>query len=254
MGLVRYCAILNLVRTLSLLILSAARELYGETHPEISEITVSKVQTYYLMNDYLSKLRNTPIKTLEDIVRFNDENRGSEGGGAGDLPAWPDGQRLFRQSVKTKGIKDRTYYAALHHIQSQCRENGIDAALQDHSLETSQMENQWDYPEQLLDALLFCDVKAGGIQIAAQAGYPVLTIPIGLDPEGMPVPLTLQHSAWQEDKLVKWASAIEDLIRLHEEQNPTPATSRLGRTPPSYKNHLRKNIPVEPEYNWPGRH
>lgn len=44
------------------------------------------------MNEYLRKLTNTPMKSLEDIVRFNDENRGTEGGHAGDLPAWPDGQ------------------------------------------------------------------------------------------------------------------------------------------------------------------
>ena len=69
-----------------------SRERYGDTHPEISEITVSKIETYYLMNEYLSKLTNTPIKTIEDIVRFNDENSGTEGGHAGDLPAWPDGQ------------------------------------------------------------------------------------------------------------------------------------------------------------------
>ena len=44
------------------------------------------------MNAYLSKLTNTPIKTVEDIVRFNDENSGTEGGRAGDLAAFPDGQ------------------------------------------------------------------------------------------------------------------------------------------------------------------
>src|SRR6266436_2595119 len=69
-----------------------------------------------------------------------------------------------------------------------------------------------------LDALLFCDVKAGGIQIAAQAGYPVITIPIGLDPDGMPVPLTLQHTAWREDKLIKWASSIEDLMNHYNQE------------------------------------
>lgn len=254
MGLVRcYLALINFQPLSSNPAIS--RELYGETRPEISEITVSKVQTYYLMNEYLGKLSNTPMKTLEDIVRFNDENRGSEGGGAGDLPAWPDGQRLFRKCVETKGIKDRIYYAALHHIQRQCRENGIDAALRDRSADkSSSKERKWDREERLFDALLFCDVKAGGIQIAAQAGYPVLSIPIGLDPEGMPVPLTLQHSAWQEDKLVKWASAIEDLIRTHAAETSTPSKPDFGRIPPSYKNHLRKNIPVEPEYNWPGRH
>jgi amidase len=230
-----------------------SRERYGDTQPEISEITVSKVETYYLMNKYLSKLKNTPIKTLEDIVRYNDENRGSEGGHEGDLPAWAAGQRLFRQCVDTKGMKDETYYAALKHIQSQCREHGIDAALRD---PTSQMmtdttqETRHD-SQSLLDALLFCDIKAGGTQIAAQAGYPIITIPIGLDPDGMPVPLTLQHGAWQEAKLVKWASAIEDLLRHGNTRQTShdPSAQRMGRVPPTYKNHLRKNIPVDPDYD-----
>ncbi|KIW09981.1 hypothetical protein PV08_11757 [Exophiala spinifera] len=227
-------------------------ERYGESRPEISEITVSKVQTYYLMNEYLGKLKNTPIKTLEDVVRFNDENRGSEGGHEGDLPAFPDGQRLFRKCVETKGIKDETYYAALKHIQTQCRENGIDAALKCPS-----SHRKGEAKDETLDALLFFDVKAGGIQIAAQAGYPVMSIPIGLDPDGMPLPLTLQHTAWREDQLVKWASAIEDLLKAHNEENgipPSARAERMGRIPPTYKNHLRKNIPIDPDYQWPGRH
>ncbi|KIX96203.1 uncharacterized protein Z520_07981 [Fonsecaea multimorphosa CBS 102226] len=235
-------------------------ERYGESNPEISEITVSKVQTYYLMNRYLSGLKNTPIKTLEDVVRFNDDNRGSEGGHEADLPAFPDGQILFRKCVETKGIKDKTYYAALKHIQSQCRENGIDAALKcpSGSHRRRQSADGGDgEDEELLDALLFCDVKAGGIQIAAQAGYPIMTIPIGLDPDGMPVPLTLQHSAWQEDKLIKWTSAIEDLLNHYDEEHSVPLSDRwrrLGRVPPTYMNHLRKNIPTDIDYHWPGRH
>jgi len=223
------------------------------------------------MNAYLSKLKNTPIKTLEDIVRFNDENRGSEGGQAGDLPMFPDGQGLFRQCVETKGIKDETYHAALKHIQSQCRENGIDAALkcppnsqgrkvpgltEGAPRVTPESAHSSSQGEDSLDALLFCDVKQGGIQIAAQAGYPVMTIPIGLDPDGMPVPLTLQHTAWQEEKLIKWASAIEDLLDHYNEQHeisPNERWQRLGRVPPTYMNHLRKNIPTDFDYRWPGR-
>ncbi|KAH0848924.1 hypothetical protein AYO21_08744 [Fonsecaea monophora] len=234
-------------------------ERYGESNPEISEITVSKVQTYYLMNRYLSKLKNTPIKTLEDVVRFNDDNRGTEGGHEADLPAFPDGQILFRKCVETQGIKDKTYYAALKHIQSQCRENGIDAALKcpPSSQRRPSTCDDGEEEEEVLDALLFCDVKAGGIQIAAQAGYPIMTIPVGLDPDGMPVPLTLQHTAWQEDKLIKWASAIEDLLSHHDEEHSIPPSDRwqrLGRVPPTYMKHLRKNIPTDMDYHWPGRH
>jgi amidase len=207
------------------------------------------------MNAYLSKLTNTPMKTLEDIVQFNDDNRGSEGGRAGDLPAFPDGQRLFRKCVETKGVKDATYHAALQHIQTQCRENGIDAALKVPSSSSSNSSIESQAPT-TLDALLFCDVKASGIQIAAQAGYPVMTIPIGLDPDGMPVPLTLQHTAWQENTLIKWASAIEDLLVHYNDAHGIPAHDRfrrLGRVPPTYRNHLRKNIPTEMDYQWPGR-
>ena len=204
-------------------------ERYGESNPEISEITVSKVETYYLMAGYLSKLKNTPIRSLEDIVRFNDKNA-AEGGHAGTLPAFPDGQDLFRKCVETKGIKDSTYYAALSHIQSQCRENGIDAALNYMDPKTGS--------ETKLDALLFCDIKMAGQCIAAQAAYPVVSIPIGLDPHGMPVPLVLVQSAWKEAALCKWASAIEDLV-----------TSKAGpRCTPTYRNHLDKSIPVG--YPW----
>ena len=171
------------------------------------------------------------MRSLEDIVRFNDENSGTEGGHAGDLPAFVDGQDLFRRCVATKGVKDETYYAALNHIRSQCRENGIDASLK--------------HPDGrgfALDALLFCDIKMAGQCIAAQAGYPIIAIPIGTDGDGMPVSLTLQHSAWEEARLVRWASAIEDLVQHKKGSRDTP----------QYKDHLRKNVPVEYPWRYPG--
>lgn len=161
------------------------------------------------MDEYLSKLSNTPIRTLADIVQFNDNNTGTEGGHPHDIPAFAEGQPLFRECVATKGVKTSEYYAALKHITSQCRENGIDTVLK-YVGENGKIVQ--------LDSLLFCDVKRGGIQIAAQAGYPVITVPAGLDPDGMPVSICLVHTAWQDDKLVKWASAIEDLLQHYTEE------------------------------------
>ncbi|GAB7352243.1 hypothetical protein MBLNU459_g2714t1 [Dothideomycetes sp. NU459] len=209
-------------------------ERYSKTKPERSEITVNKVECYYLMNRYLNKLENTPMKSIEDIVRFNDDNPGTEGANPGDHPAFPDGQPMFREVLATLGVKDKVYHAALQHIRSQCRENGIDAALQYRCPVTSRLVQ--------LDALLFCDVKGAGQQIAAQAAYPVMTIPVGLDPDGMPVGLNLQHTAWREGTLIKWASAIEDLLK--DEIGP--------RAPPRFKEHLVKNCPIENEYRYPG--
>jgi amidase len=224
---------------------------YSQSHPERSELTVSKVQTYSLMKQYLSNLSNTPMRSLEDICRFNDENTGSEGGLRGTHPAFPTGQDLFWECVQTQGIEDDTYKSALKWIRKQTRERGIDAALRHQATSSSK--------EEYLDALLFCDIKMGGTCIAAQAGYPVLALPVGLDPDGMPVGTTLIHTAWQEGLLIKWASAIEDLMRHHCEM--TRSTWELGgidqslnehecwgRTPPVFKEHLRKNVPVE--YGW----
>ena len=136
--------------------------------------------------------------------------------------------------METRGIKDESYHAALEHIRSQCRTHGIDAALSTHVPHTEQPIE--------FDALLFCDIKGAGQQIAAQAAYPILSLPIGLDPDGMPVSLTVQHTAWREGTIIKWASAIEDLVR-----------HKLGpRQPPNYQDHLAKNCPVHMEYRYPG--
>jgi hypothetical protein len=58
---------------------------------------------------------------------------------------------------------------------------------------------------------------------------------------------------------VKWASAIEDLMKSHSSdldetmsKNQLHETARetvtLGRFPPLFNDHLRKNIPIE--YGW----
>ena len=140
-------------------------------------------------------------------------------------------------------------------IQKQTRENGIDAALKH-----AYVDEDGEEKEEVLDALLFCDIKMAGTCIAAQAGHPVVALPVGLDPDGMPVGLTVQHTKWEDGACVKWASAIEDLL-IHENEKEQTRMERketeddekkrqraLGRVPPMYKEHLRKNIPVE--YSW----
>lgn len=148
-------------------------------------------------------------------------------------------QDLFGEIIAAKGEKDETYLAALEYIRRNCREEGIDAALhlgQGH--------------DRQFDALLFCDAKGVGQQIAAQAGktsfglwrsevnsigYPIITAPIGIDDKGIPKSKSIQNSAWREADLVKWASAIEDAIM----------SSKGWRPLPYYDNALAKNIPIE---------
>jgi amidase len=200
---------------------------YGTTrgYANESEYTVVKVDFYNNIKAYLSELQNTQIRSLEDIVAYNYANDGSEGGNVWPLgiPAFYSGQDGFLASLETRGIMDETYHQALAFTQRSTREDGIDAALANNG--------------QPLDALLVPPDVGQTYQIAAQAGYPMITLPAGVHSgTGMPFGLALMGTAWSEASLLKWASAIEDLQFSTE--------GALRRTLPKWFGHLERNIPV----------
>ncbi|RYP10609.1 hypothetical protein DL764_000579 [Monosporascus ibericus] len=202
--------------------------------PERSEWTVAKVEAYDGINAYLANLKESPVRSLEDVIQYNRENAGTEGGEPRAHPAFPDGQQTFLEIAEARGVKDDTYHAALRHIRRQTRENGIDAALKGYRGGRGDGGGE-PAVTIALDALLFCDRRDIGQQYAAQAGYPIICIPVGVDENGLPVSLSVQHTAWKEAELVKWASAIED---LWNRENGWRAT-------PTYRNLHAKIIPLE---------
>jgi amidase len=202
---------------------------YGTTRgfQNESEYSYVKVDFYNNVKSYLSELTNTPIRSLEDIVAYNYANDGTEGGNPWPLgiPAFYSGQDGFLASLDTKGIMDETYYQALEFCHRTTREEGIDAALAV-GLNGTQ-----------LDALLVPPDVGQTYQIAAQAGYPMITLPAGVSRDtGMPFGLALIQTAWAEDKLVKWGSAIEDL--------QLSSGTEMKRTLPKWYGYEQKNIPV----------
>ncbi|KAI4843533.1 amidase family protein, partial [Aureobasidium sp. EXF-8846] len=203
---------------------------YGSTrgYPNESEYTYIKVDFYNNIRTYLADLNNTNIRSLEDLVQFNYDNDGTEGGypyanGSG-IPAFFSGQDGFLASLATKGEKNATYWSALNYCRYTTREAGIDAVLAMGPNGTQ------------LDGLLVPPDVAQAPQIAAQAGYPMLTLPAGTHENGMPFGLALMQTAFAEDKLVKWGSAIEDL----QWSSKTPNQ----RTLPQWRDYLVRNIPV----------
>ncbi|KAK0614877.1 amidase [Bombardia bombarda] len=182
--------------------------------PNESEYTVVKVDFYNNIKTYLSELENTNIRSLEDIVQYNYDNDGSEGGNPAPLgnPAFYSGQDGFLASLETKGIRDDTYYQALKFTQSSTR-NGID------------------------DALNWNGTKLSGLLVAAQAGYPMITLPAGVhSATGMPFGLAIMQTAYGEAELVRWGSAIEDL----QLKSNTP----YKRSLPKWHSYLSRNIPL----------
>lgn len=202
---------------------------YGSTrgYPNESEYTYIKVDFYNNIKTYLSELNNTDIRSLEDIVAYNEANDGTEGGYEWPLgtPAFYSGQDGFLASLETEGVQDDDYWQALAFCHRTTREDGIDAAL------------AMGPNGSKLDGLLVPPDVAQAPQIAAQAGYPMITIPAGYHTaSGMPFGLALMQTAFAEDKLVKWASAIEDL----QYSSGTPQQ----RVKPTWNGYLDRIIPL----------
>lgn len=200
---------------------------YGSTrgYPNESEYSYVKVDFYNNIQTYLSELTNTPMKSLEDLVQYNIDNVGSEGGTPGINPAFGSGQDGFLASLATKGIMNSTYWEALEFCHRTTREEGIDAAL--------------NYNGTHLDALLAPPDVAQSYQIAAQAGYPVITIPAYVHSlSGMPFGFSFMGTAFSEAGLIKWASATEDLMKVND------AKLQRKNTPPQWEGYLNRIIPT----------
>lgn len=199
---------------------------YGTTrgYPNESEYTYIKTDFYNNIKSYLSELNNTHMSSLEDIVAYNYANDGSEGGNPSTHPAFESGQDGFLASLETRGNMNETYWQALHFCRLTTRERGIDAALARGINGTK------------LDGLLVPPDVGQTYQIAAQAGYPMITIPAGVrrSTTGMPFGLALIQTAWREDALVAMASAIEDLQH----------SANYTRDLPRWLGYMEKNIPV----------
>ncbi|KAL8808966.1 MAG: hypothetical protein Q9200_003855 [Gallowayella weberi] len=174
---------------------------YGSTRGRAneSEYTYVKVDFYNNLHAYLSELGNTTIRSVGDVVQFNNDHAYAEGASPSLNPAYESGQDGLLASLATGGEMNATYWEALSFCQTSTR-TGIDDALGN------------------LDALLVPPDVGQTYQIAAQAGYPMITIPTGVHSKsGMPFGLAAMGTAFAEAKLVKYASAIEDLQKASGE-------------------------------------
>lgn len=198
----------------------------GESGSQLSEFEVVRIQFYRSLRTYLGILQNNKEKilSLEDIVEYNNRHTNTEGGLPGTHPAWPTGQDNFDRCIESKYDDGEICSKALQYIRRKSRIEAIDAALM--------------HEESRLDGLLVPVQAEGGVacSVAAKAGYPMITIPVRVNDNRMPFGMGIVQSAWKENKLVRYGSAIEDLVQ--HRQRPTflnfDATNYMyvGKPPP----------------------
>lgn len=134
------------------------------------------------LNKYLAG-RGSKYKTLEALIKFNDENKERE------LPLF--GQELFLQAQQKGELTDKAYTDALAKIKKATGEDGIDAVI----------------AKDKLDALV-APSSGATWSIAAVAGYPYITVPAGLR-ENTPSGMAFFGKAYSEPVLIKYAYAFE---------------------------------------------
>jgi amidase len=148
---------------------------------------------------YLAGLgERTRLRTLADLIRFNEENRGAE------MPWF--GQELFLQAQEKGPLTDKKYRKALEACRKLSREQGIDAVMAKHKLDALVAPTQ--APPGLIDLVDGDHWLGSSSSPAAVAGYPSITVPAGYV-AGLPVGLSFIGRAWSEPVLLRLAFAYE---------------------------------------------
>jgi amidase len=163
----------------------------------------------------------SPLKTLADVIRFNDENWSRE------QPLF--GQQYFTRAQAKGPLTDAAYLAALETCRRIARTEGIDALTAQHRLDAFVAIGSAAsllLPARSDDPIFGGRGPNGGsaVAAAAMAGYPSLTVPM-TQITGLPVGLIFFGPAWSEARLLSLAADFEAHARARREPQFLPTIS-----------------------------
>jgi amidase len=138
------------------------------------------------------------MKTLKDIIDFNEQNKDKE------LKYFS--QDLFIKAQEKGPLTTKEYVDALEKNHRLSQKEGIDAIMDKEKLDAIIAPTGAPaWPTDLING----DHFAGGYSTpSAVAGYPHITVPAGFV-YGLPVGLSIFGRAWSEGTLIKIAYAYE---------------------------------------------
>jgi amidase len=171
-----------------------------------SELEVFMYELKADLNAYLAQLGSSaPVKTLKDIIEFNDKHKAEE------MPYF--GQDLFIKSEAKGPLSEKGYLDALEKNHRLARTEGIDALMDKMQLDAIVAPTAG--PACLTDLLNGDHFTGGSSNAAAVAGYPNINVPAGFL-DGMPVGVSFFGRAWSEPKLIKIAYAFEQTTKARK--------------------------------------
>lgn len=142
------------------------------------------------------------VKTLADVIAFNEANKDRELGCFG--------QDLFLDAEKKGPLTDKVYKDALAKNRRLSRTAGLDVAFAKHKV--TAIVAPTGGPAWLTDCVVGDHFGGGSSSPAAVAGYPNITVPGGYI-QGLPVGISFMGPAWSEGPLLKLAYAYEQATK-----------------------------------------
>ncbi len=183
-----------------------------------TESTVFMYELKANLNAYLARPGfNPPVKTLKDIIEFNEKNREKE------MPYF--GQDFFLKAEAKGSLSDKEYIEALEKNHQLARKEGIDATLEKHNLDA--LVGPTGGPAWLTDLVDGDHFGGGSSGAAAVAGYPNVTVPAGFV-FGMPVGISFFGRAWSEPVLIRLAYAFEQATKVRKAPKFLPSVNLHG--------------------------
>ena len=158
------------------------------------------------LNAYLARLGpNAPVKTLQDVIDFNEKNREKE------MPYF--GQDTFLKAQEKGPLTTQEYLDALAKNHQLARKEGIDATMDKNNLDA--LIGPTGGPAWLTDHINGDSFGGGSSGTAAVAGYPNITVPAGFI-DGLPVGISFFGRAWSEPVLIRVAYAFEQAAKIRK--------------------------------------
>lgn len=175
-----------------------------------SELEVLLYEFKADLNKYLAGLKpGAPVKTLKDIIDFNEKHSNQE------MPYF--GQDIMTKAQAKGPLTSKKYLEALAKDHRMARVQGIDAVMAQHHLDALVAPTggtPW-----VIDWVNGDHATGGSSTPAAVAGYPNINVPAGFV-FGLPVGISFFGTAYSEPKLIRVAYAFEQAIQ--------------GRKPPKF--------------------
>jgi len=154
------------------------------------------------LNKYLVRLGDkAPVKNLGELIEFNKQD-------TVELKYF--GQNIFIRAEQKGDLNSKEYIEALNKMLRATREEGIDKLMNSGNLDA--LIAPTGSPAWKTDLILGDHFVGGSSSLAAIAGYPAITLPMGFI-SGLPVGITFFGKAWSEPALIEIAYSYEQATK-----------------------------------------